>query len=94
MGAPFVLGELLNGGFAQSTAPYVLTGRQINTMFSNGEWAFRSYRVYAFTQQSMRFEAGPRATYGTMTTFYPVEHLMAFANEGLHATKRSLSSRR
>lgn len=95
LGFPLVLGELLRGGWMTGVTPHVLTGQELNQQFRGSEWALRHYRAYAFTPGSMRFEAGPRVTYGTRTTFFNIENLMALANEGLHANRRSrLSTRR
>jgi hypothetical protein len=78
IGAPLVLGELLDGDIAQNAfVPVVYTGRQLNALKTRGAtWAIRNHRAQPFAERSVRFETGTKTTYGTYTAYFALRLLL------------------
>jgi hypothetical protein len=86
IGAPLVLGELLNGGISKNAfVPILCSGQELNALKSKGaEWGIRHHRAQPWAERSLRFETGTRTVFGAYTAYYSIPCLLDLTKEGPH----------
>lgn len=83
IGAPLVLGELLDGEVSNNVfVPVICSGRELNALKNKGaNWAIRNHRAQLFAERSVRFETGTKAVFGTYTAYYSFAVLLELTKE-------------
>lgn len=86
VGAPFVLGELLNAQVdGNNFVPVVLTGAAVHALRApTVAWARRCHRAVISPNGSVAFESGTKHVFATKTAYYDFRVLLELIEEPRH----------
>lgn len=89
VGAPFVLGELLNATVpGNNFVPVVLSGQEVHDLRApTVTWARRCHRAVISPNGSVAFESGTKHVFATKTAYYDFQALLDLMKEPTHEAK-------
>lgn len=90
LGAALIVGEVLSPRWGEAFAPSFITGTLLKDFVAGGcTWALRHYRAAYFAGAAVRFEAGSKTIFATVTGLYDLQTLQRYTLEGLTNAART-----